>query len=121
MSSSPSLASLEAMPDGALVPVEWVKELVADLDTRGAAGLGLTVREVAEAADRAPSTVRTWCADGRLPGARRLRGREWRIPRTALQALLEGETSERPSTADRLEVPRGGLSAWRRCACPSAR
>lgn len=111
---TPDLATLESLPGDALMPVRWIRELVAGLDVEEGAGIGLTVREVADATERAPSTVRTWCAEGRLPGAKRLRGREWRIPRSALRALLEDETPERPSSAERLDVPKGGLAAWRR-------
>lgn len=109
------LATLLAMPDDALVPVRWVREILASLEEQGDdGGLGDTVEQFAVRADRAPSTVRTWCADGRLPGARKLRGREWRIPRSALRALLDGdEPPERERGVKRLDVPRGGLSAWR--------
>lgn len=111
---SPDLAALLALPDTALVPVGLVREVVAGLGGGADHKVGLTVQEVAEATDRAPSTVRTWCAEGRLPGARRLRGREWRIPRKALDALLDGEEpTQRGGGADHLDVPRGGLGAWR--------
>ena len=112
--ATPDIATLRAMPDGALVPVSWVRELVEGLEGETTDPLGLTVTEVAERTSRAASTVRTWCAEGRLPGARRLRGREWRIPRSALRALLEDdEPGPRASTVKRLETPKGGLAAWR--------
>lgn len=108
------LTTLRAMPAGALVPVEWVRQLVAGLGDLGSDdGLGDTVGRVAELTNRAPSTIRTWCNEGRLHGARRLRGREWRIPRASLRALLEGDEPSRGGGAKRLDVPRGGLGAWR--------
>lgn len=110
----PDLATLESLPGDALMPVRWIRELVDGLEMDETAGIGLTVQEVADATDRAPSTVRTWCAEGRLPGAKRLRGREWRIPRSALKRLLEVDAPERVETTERLKVPKGGLSAWRR-------
>jgi excisionase family DNA binding protein len=109
------LATILSLPDDALLPVRLIREAVAGIQGTGCdGGLGLTVGEVAEETGRAASTVRTWAAEGRLPGAKRLRGREWRIPRSALHALLEEDDAPaRASGAKRLEVPRGGLSAWR--------
>lgn len=114
MSADPE--TLLALPDTALVPVGWVRELIEGLDSGGREheALGLTVQQVADETGRAVSTVRTWCADGRLPGAKRLRGREWRVPRSALRALLhDDDPPARNGGAQRLDVPRGGLSAWR--------
>lgn len=111
------LAQLRALPREALVPAGWVldllgREAVADSD---GPDLGLTVQEVAQLTGRAPGTVRTWCVEGRLPGARKLRGREWRIPRSAVAALVAGEESTPPApTAGRLQAPAEGLSAWRK-------
>jgi excisionase family DNA binding protein len=116
VSGGPSLAVLDALPDDAMVPVRWVRQLVDGLErTGGDDGLGLTVADVAERTGRAVSTCRTWCADGRLPGARRLRGREWRVPAAALRALLEDGDAPGSEVGgvERLEVPRGGLAAWR--------
>lgn len=112
--TTPSLSALRALPDAALVPVGWVREVLASLQTDdGTHALGMTVAEVAEATGRAVSTVRTWCTEGRLPGAHRLRGREWRIPQEALEALFDGEDRPRGGGAERLEVPKGGIAAWR--------
>lgn len=112
--SRPDLTTLRALPPDALVPVRWVLEAVDGLEREGGDdGLGDTVAEFAERANRAPSTVRTWCTEGRLPGAKKLRGREWRIPRSALRALLDDDTPARAGGAQRLETPKGGLSAWR--------
>lgn len=107
------LSTLEALPDEALVPVRWVRGLIESIESGDCSEIGRTVLEFAAATNRAPSTVRTWCAEGRLPGARRLRGREWRIPTAALQTLLDHGGAERPKAVARLPVPRGGLGAWR--------
>lgn len=53
----------------------------------------LTVSEVAGELDRAESTVRGWLGSGLLDGFR-LRGREWRIRRSALTAFLEAEEAD---------------------------
>ena len=108
-----TIATLEALPDEALVPVRWVRSLIKSVGSGDCSEVGHTVLEVAAATNRAASTVRTWCAEGRLPGARRLRGREWRIPTAALQTLLDHGGAERPKAVARLPVPRGGLGAWR--------
>ena len=107
--------ALRALPDDAQVPVRWVRELVAEMGLGdGSPGsVGLTVSQVAEVTGRAPSTVRTWAAEGRLPGARRLRGREWRIPRAAISALLEEGAGGPKVSASPSRMPPGGLSAWR--------
>ncbi len=52
----------------------------------------LTVEEVAEILKRAPSTIRTWLGKGMIPGALKL-GREWRVPRTALDRFLETQAT----------------------------
>ena len=69
----------------------------------------LTLDEVANAIGRAVSTVRTWCNSGRLPGAYRLNGRDWRVPRSALEALRNGK----PGAVERAGRP-ADLAAWRR-------
>lgn len=72
-----------------------------------------TVRNVADRLGRSPSTVRGWCGSGVLPGAYRFRGREWRIPRRALRALLdseaEGRRRDRPGTIDTEQI---NIGAW---------
>lgn len=118
MSAPATPAAVLALPDEALVPVGWIRSLLQGVQHLGGAAsdLGLTVAEVAKPANRAPSTIRTWCAEGRLPGAYRLQGREWRIPQAALRALLEADQpeAERGAAARRrLRAPQGGLGAWR--------
>ena len=107
MTAPATRSAVLALPDDVMVPVGWVRPLLENGNGSTRDPLGLTVPEVAERTGRALSTVRTWCSQGRLPGAKRLRGREWRIPPESLRALLDGCAPER------LEVPRGGLSAWR--------
>lgn len=97
--------ALADLPDDALVPVKWIRERLggtADDDRIS----DLTVAEVAAELDRSPSTVRGWCGDGKIDGAYRFRGREWRIPRSALRTFVEGERAGRETPAD--------LSDWRK-------
>lgn len=100
-------AIVDPLPDGAAVslPVEVIRGW---LDEDAGEGMDLTIEEVGRLAGRAPSTVRTWCGQGRLPGAYRLQGREWRIPRTAI-AALRGIAHAPSHGADN-----GDLGAWRR-------
>lgn len=79
-------AAIAPMPSGSLVPVDWVRGLLDETPDDA----DPTVEDVAEVLGRAPSTIRGWCRAGRLTGAYRLRGREWRIPRAALRSLREG-------------------------------
>ncbi len=102
---------VEPLPPGAAVtlPADVLREwLDGEPGTGGQAGDGvsqeplvdLTVEDVAKLVGRAPSTVRWWCQKGTLPGAYRLRNREWRVPRAALRALRSG-SNEPPRLASR--------------------
>ncbi len=87
-----------ALPAGSTVPVprEWLLELLEQPGVEGSAPpdaprVDLTADQVAQAFGRSPATVRGWCAAGLLRGAYRLRGREWRIPTLAVEALQAGQ------------------------------
>lgn len=106
---------LASAPPGSLVPVEAVRPL---LESDGADGAGsawdLSVQEVAELLGRAPSTIRGWIGEGLFPGAYRLRGREWRIPRRDLTRLRENDSPVRDAgSAD--------LGSWREVLPESGR
>lgn len=109
---------LEALPDEAMVPVGWVRsKLQAEADDE-AEDIGggqelLRVPELAERFDRSESTIRSWCRDGRLTGAYRLRGREWVVPTDAVEAF---QAEQRKADGDPGPVGRGpavDLGAWR--------
>jgi hypothetical protein len=109
---------LEALPDGALLPVGWVRsKLQAEADDQEGEGEGgpelLRVPALAERFDRAESTIRSWCRDGRLEGAYRLRGREWVVPADAVEVFEEEqrEGDEEPQRVGR--GPAVDLGAWR--------
>jgi excisionase family DNA binding protein len=81
--------AIAGLPDDALLPVKWIREHLGN--ESGGRLADLTVQEVGEELGRAASTIRTWAAAGRLPGAYRLRGREWRVPPEALRSLRDSE------------------------------
>lgn len=101
---------LESLPTDALLPVGFILEELGVEQGGDVGPLGdLTLQQVAEATGRAVSTVRTWCNSGRLPGCYRLNGRDWRVPRAALEALRNGKPEP---AADRPSRP-ADLAAWR--------
>jgi hypothetical protein len=102
--------ALAPIPDGSTVPVSWVRGLIEEHGDRDV-DVDLTVADVATMLGRAPSTVRTWCGAGRFPGAYRLQGREWRIPRPALRALREEPTKPRARGDGTV-----ALDSWRKVA-----
>lgn len=53
----------------------------------------LTTHQVAEEIQRKPETVATYARTGRLPGAYKDLGGDWRIPREALDAITGDRTS----------------------------
>lgn len=126
---------LSAIPREAMVPAGWVldglDQYVADvqLNPNSPAAsppltdpVDLTVAEVAAHFGRGASTVRTWLLRGDLPGAYRLNGRDWRIPRTAI-ATMQREQAKRHREKKTLTPRSTGatdLSTWRR-HLPSAR
>jgi|SRR5690242_12337764 len=135
--------ALERLPDGATLPVGWLREQLGELAASRAPG-DLTLEQAGEQLSRRPSTVRGWCEQGRFPGAYHLpasekpdkRGRvrrgAWRIPPAALAAFRASlqvvpATSPPAIVAPRGAQPhvkrrrasgdaRGELSAWRRPA-----
>ncbi len=106
------LAALDALPDGALVPVGWLRarlrtpepvEPVADC----------SCADVARMLDRRPGTIRGWCARGEMPGAYQLNGREWRIPRPSVRAYLDRQAAGGHNADNAGPVD---LGTWRRHA-----
>ena len=66
----------------------------------------LTVPELAGRFHRSPSTIRDWCEQGRFEGAFKLNGRDWRIPKAAVDAFLARQRRQPQESLVR-------LSAWR--------
>lgn len=122
---------VEAIPEGGAVtlPVSILRQWLTEDSTtiqsgpaRPAASSdmpdpGFRVAEVADRVGRDASTVRGWIAEGRFPGARKLSGREWRIPRADLEAFIRGPEEDSSDSAQwkSPELTAGGdLGAWRR-------
>lgn len=106
--------ALRDLPDEALVPVRWVRErLDGDGEAGGDESIGdLSTADVADALDRAPGTIRAWCARGEIPGAYRLHGREWRIPRVSLRRYLDEQATGKRKTGRKGEPV--DLGSWRK-------
>jgi excisionase family DNA binding protein len=103
---------LADLPDEAMVPVGWVRgQLEVEQQPAEERLADYTVAEVAEELERAPSTVRGWLNRDELPGAYRLKGREWRIPRDALATFLEAARTGEQPTQQGAPVD---LGAWRK-------
>ena len=64
----------------------------------------VTVAELATRFHRSASTVRGWCEHGRFEAAYKLNGRDWRIPKRAVDAFLAEQRGEAHATR---------LGAWR--------
>lgn len=103
---------IRGLAPGDLVPA-GVVTLAFDEDAELSPGPGLvdlTVPQVAEALEKAPSTIRGYLLEGALDGYR-LRGREWRITREALRGFQDrrGQAIAKPASGSGDD-----LSAWRR-------
>jgi hypothetical protein len=86
-----------ALPDGTVVPVPraWLLDLLegaeAPRPTSAPLEMDLTPEAAGAALHRSPVTIRAYCNAELFPGAYRLRGRQWRIPRAALEAFQAKE------------------------------
>jgi hypothetical protein len=87
-------ALVEASGDASTltVPTSWVRSLLSV--TSGAPEpvdvgvvVDLSAEQLAAAMGRDPSVIRAWCRDRRFPGAYKLLKKQWRIPRSAVEAF----------------------------------
>jgi hypothetical protein len=111
---------LRQLPPGALVPVDWLLERLAaetgvgPETASGAEGeRDRTIEQVTAELGRKASTIRSWCAAGRFPGAYRLNDREWRIPSASVVAFWRAQAAP-PSPVSVPPASTGDLSDWRR-------
>lgn len=106
---------LQALPRGSLVPVDWVLELLSDgrdgPARLGAPAVDLNVADLALLFKKKPSTVRAWIERGDFPGAYKLQQKEWRVPRSAVDAF-------QATQARGTDTPQG-LGAWRTRPSPT--
>lgn len=118
-------AMAEAVPAGGAVtlPRDW---LLTELDGAGNApaaslAVDLTVLDLASLFGKRPSTVRAWLEAERFPGAYKLNGKQWRVPRSAVEAFQarerEGQGQQPPPSPPR---GRGSLSDYRKVRRPAA-
>jgi hypothetical protein len=79
------------------VTVELLRAALEDdqpVDQARSTAGDLTLEEVADQVHRAPSTVRGWLNAGLVAGAYKLRGRDWRVPPSALAMFLRQQDAE---------------------------
>ena len=82
-------SALAQMPPGTLVPRDWLLEQLSDPlapeSEYSTTLIDLTIQDLAERFGKRPSTLRAWVERGDFPGAYKLHGKEWRVPRRAVE------------------------------------
>ena len=106
--------AVEGIPDGGSVtlPVAWLRERLEGPEENVV--VDLTVEQVAKMLEKSPSTVRNWLAGGEIPGAYRFKGREWRIPPSALERFLDKQRTAPQATATTVGARAPALDEWRK-------
>jgi excisionase family DNA binding protein len=74
-------------------------------------GAYISTAEAGALADVLPDTVRDWIAQGKLPGYRA--GREWRVRRDELEALMAHGAERAPAAVDLKKMARDLLTKHR--------
>jgi len=104
------LAILAPLPDGATVPVGWLREQLEASASRAEAS-DLTAAELGQRWRRGVSTIRTLCEGGKLEGAYKFNNREWRIPRATIERHEEEQRQGQGGASSAGPQPAGGLVA----------
>ncbi len=110
-------ALVDASPVGALltVPRDWLCDVLSSAGADAAPAIveaaDLTVAEFGRLFTRTPSTVRLWCEQGKIPGAWKLSGKQWRIPRQSIEQFRQKQGAP-PSAA--VPPSTGDIGDWRR-------
>ena len=108
-------ALVHGMPEDASVTLTaaWLRRVLeAEKSVTASRNELLTLPEIAASVGRSVSTVRSWCGSGRIEGAFRLNGREWRVPAESLEQFLEAQQHPGCRTAPSKELG-ADLGAWR--------
>ena len=112
-----------ADPEGSVIlRFAWLAELLSvdnEQPPNAAAsstGVDLTVQQVATLFGRGESTVRTWLAERAFPNAYRLRGREWRIPRSDVTVMQKNQRAQRGVLTCQPQIASVDLGDWRKHA-----
>ena len=108
--------AVEGVPDGGSVtlPVTWLRERLRLDGPEENVVVDLTVEQAAKKLGRSPSTVRNWLAAEEIPGAYRFKGREWRIPPSALERFLDKQRTAPQATATTVGARALALDEWRK-------
>lgn len=108
---------LDQLPAEALLPVAFVRSLLAEPTSDEEPLADLSVARVAAALDRAPSTIRAWLHAGEIEGYK-LHDREWRVTRAALRAYQDTQAKQHNAHNPSMTTFRQGrgvdLAAWRK-------
>lgn len=104
---------------GTLVPLDWIRHQLDQIDSEpsGDPLVDLTVKQTAELLGRSPSTIREYLRAGLFPGAYKMRGREWRVPRDGIREFQRAEAAPKsppPKTRSRQGRQEVDLGAWRK-------
>jgi hypothetical protein len=108
----------DALPPGASVtlPREWLLEELGagQAADPGVVAVDYTVADLAQLFGKQPSTARSWLEAGLFPGAYKLRGRSWRVPRAAMLAFQQRERARPVQEGQPApDGSAGSLSDWR--------
>jgi hypothetical protein len=114
----------EAVPPGGAVtlPRDW---LIAELSAAGELAdvpltADLAVPDLVRLFGKRPSTVRSWLEAGLFPGAFKLRGKTWRVPRSAVEAFQARERGQDGNGPTALpQRATGSLSDYRKVRRPA--
>ena len=109
---------IDGLPSGSAVTLsaDWLRAQLERDGREDKDGVSdLTVGELAEELGRSVSAVRGWLAVKLVPGAYKLRGREWRVPRAGLRQFLDQEAGRRRQTASGVRSGQeADLRSWRK-------
>jgi hypothetical protein len=111
---------VDAAPVDAVVtvPVRWLREVLEGAPESPDVMMApdLSAAAFAQRFGRSASTVRLWCESGKVPGAWKLNGKEWRIPVAAIEQFRQMQGAPAPNA---VRPSNGDLGDWRRAKRPA--